>query len=221
MKIAKKINLQYTVEMPEPKSHLFDITIELNDLSTKQKNIEFKMPVWRSGRYFVFDFAGGVQEFSAEDDKGKKLKWNKTDKSTWLVEKKNSKYIKVKYRVFANDFLSRTRGLNEEHAYINSTAVFMFSPKYYDKPLCLKVVPYDNWHVTTGLESYENDPNLFYAPGYDYFVDCPLEIGTQTDFDFDVDGIKHTISFYGKANYDKQKLINDFTTIIKKNFEFW
>lgn len=221
MKKARKVNLQYTVEMPEPRSHLFDITIELNDLSTKQKNIEFKMPVWRSGRYFVFDFAGEVQEFSAEDDKGKKLKWNKTDKSTWLVEKKNSKSIKVKYRVFANDFLSRTRGLNEEHAYINSTAVFMLSPKYYDKPLCLKVIPFDNWHVTTGLENYENDPNLFYAPGYDYFVDCPLEIGTQTDFDFDVEGIKHTISFYGKANYDKQKLINDFTTIIKKNFEFW
>ncbi|MEO8513045.1 MAG: PDZ domain-containing protein [Ignavibacteria bacterium] len=221
MSKAKNIRVNYIVSMQDPASHFFDVTIELNDISKSKNNVELVMPVWRSGRYFVFDFSGGVQEFSAEDEKGKKLKWEKTDKSTWNVDTKNARSVIAKYRVFANDFLSRTRGLNEEHAFINGTSVFMFCPKFYDEPVTLKVIPYRDWHVTTGLENYNNDPFTFYARDYNYFIDCPLEIGTQTDFDFLVKGKKHTISFFGKANYDRQKMIDDFTIIIKKNFDFW
>lgn len=221
MSKANNKTVQYTVSMPEPETHFFNVTIELSDIPNSQKNVELVMPVWRSGRYFIFDFSSGVQEFSAIDEYGIQLKWNKTDKSTWNIERNKGNDVIVKYRVFANDFLIRTRGLNEEHAFINGASVFMFSPIYYDKPITLKVIPYKDWHVTTGLEKYNNDPFTFIAPNYDYFVDCPLEIGTQTDFDFDVEGKKHTISFFGNANYDKQKLINDFTIIIKKNYEFW
>jgi len=216
----KTIPAEYKVSMPDPASHFFHVTVKLNNISASQKNVELKMPAWRSGRYLLFDFAGGVQEFTAENEKGKSLKWKKTDKATWQIERSGNN-ITVKYKVFANDFLSRTRGLDEQHAFINNLAVFMFSPKYYNKPLTLKVEPYDNWHVTTGMDNYNNEPNTFYAPNYDYFADCPLEIGTQTDFDFDVRGIKHTISFFGEAKYDKQRVIKDFTTIIEKNFDFW
>ncbi len=227
MSKAKNIPVEYTVSMPEPSSHFFDVKIELNNLSSSQKSIELIMPVWRPGRYLIFDFSSGVQEFSAADEKGKILNWSKTDKSTWQVERKSGNSVIVTYRVFANDFMARTRGLDENHAFINGTAVFMFCPIFYDKPLTLKVIPYNNWHVTTGLDNFakhpsdNNDPFTFIAKNYDYFVDCPLEIGTQTDFDFDVEGRKHTISFFGEANYDKQKLVNDFTTIIKKNYDFW
>ena len=217
---GKNIPVEYTVSMPEPSTHFFHVKIELKNISVSQKNIELKMPAWRSGRYFIFDFSGGVQEFTAVNEKGKSLKWVMTDKSTWLIERSGNSVI-VNYKVFANDFLSRTRGLDAEHAFINNLAVFMFAPKFYNKPLTLKVIPYDNWHVTTGMDNYNNEPNTFYAPNYDYFADCPLEIGTQTDFSFDVRGIKHTISFQGEANYDKQRLIKDFTIIIEKNFDFW
>lgn len=227
MSKTKNIPVEYTVSMPEPSSHFFDVKIELKNLSASQKNakhpsdIELIMPVWRPGRYLIFDFSSGVQEFTAADEKGKILNWIKSDKSTWRIERKSGNSVIVTYRVFANDFMARTRGLDEKHAFINGASIFMFCPKFYDKPLTLKVIPYDNWHVTTGLENFNNDTFTFVAPNYDYFVDCPLEIGTQIDFDFDVEGRKHTISFFGDANYDKQKLIKDFTTIIKKNYEFW
>ncbi|HMT11737.1 MAG TPA: peptidase M61, partial [Ignavibacteria bacterium] len=211
--------LRYKVSMPEPSSHFFNVEILLSDLQKDLDTIELKLPVWRPGRYFIFDFASGIQEFQASGPAEDSLQWEKTDKLTWLVRKKGLTEIKVSYRVFANDFLARTRGLNEEHAFINATAVFMFSPLYYDAPLTLKVNPFDGWHVTTGLKRIGE--NEFFAPNYDYFTDCPLEIGKHTDYDFEVEGIKHTISIFGKVNYDMKKMSEDFTKIIKKNFDFW
>jgi predicted metalloprotease with PDZ domain len=217
---GKHIPVEYTLSMPDPSTHFFHVKIDIKNVPAQNKFFELKMPAWRSGRYLIFDFSGGVQEFTAVNEKGKSLKWEKKDKDTWLIQRNGNSMI-VNYKVFANDFLSRTRGLDEQHGFINNLAVFMFAPKFYTKPLTLKVEPYSNWHVTTGMNNYNNESNTFYAPNYDYFADCPLEIGTQTDFDFDVRGYKHTISFFGEAKYDKERMIKDFTTIIEKNFDFW
>lgn len=213
--------MNYTLSMPEPSNHYFNVVIFLNELPAAENEFSLKLPVWRPGRYLIFDFASGVQEFSACDEDGNFLKWRKTDKSTWLIAKGSLTTITVKYKVFANEFSLRTRGLDDTHGFVNGTAVFMYNEELQDNPLTLKVIPYSNWHVTTGLENPGGDPNEFVAPNYDYLVDCPLEIGTQTDFSFNVKGKEHIISFYGEANYDKQKLIDDFSIIIKKNFAFW
>lgn len=213
--------INYTLGMPDPRSHYFEVEITFDNLSKSDKELTLSLPVWRPGRYLIFDFASGIQEFSVQNRSGKKLNWKKTDKCTWVIQKKDESGIRVKYKVYANEFANRTRGLDETHGFVNGTAVFMYSPKYRNKQLFLKVKPPANWHVTTGLENVKNDPFKFTAVNYDYLSDCPLEIGEQTDFDFEVNGKKHIISFSGSANYDKEMLIKDFTTIIKKNHEFW
>lgn len=219
--MAQNIKISYTLAMPEPSTHFFEVEIAFENLRKSDKFLELQLPVWRPGRYFIFDFASGIQEFSAKYGSGKPLKWKKTNKSTWQVEKKDHPKLKVRYKVFANDFANRTRGLDGQHGFVNGTAVFMFSPVYRNAPLKLKVIPFGSWHVTTGLDNVKNDSLKFIAPNYDYLADCPLEIGLQKDIDFSVDGKKHTISFFGEAGYDKERLIADFTAIIKKNYEFW
>jgi predicted metalloprotease with PDZ domain len=219
--MAQNIKIDYLLQMPEPSTHYFEVGITFENLPKTDKTLSLILPVWRPGRYLIFDFASGIQEFSAYNSTGKKLEWKKTDKTTWLIQKKGQTKVSVKYRVFANEFANRTRGLDEMHGFVNGTAVFMYSPRYRNLPVNLKVEPYGSWHVTTGLESVKNNSLRFTAPSYDYLSDCPLEIGTQNDFDFDIEGRKHIISFFGDANYDKEKLINDFTAIIRKNYEFW
>ncbi|RPI17383.1 MAG: M61 family peptidase [Ignavibacteriae bacterium] len=219
MSTAKSTKITYKLSMPEPQSHIFEVQMKLDQVN--EKDIELILPVWRPGRYFIFDFASGVFDFNVMDENNKSLLWKKINKCTWKIETANSKNITVSYKVFANETGLRTRGLDENHGFVNGAAVFMYAEKYRKLPLELEVVPFGDWHVTTGLESSEGKPNQFTAPDYDYFVDCPLEIGNQTDFDFDVDGKKHVISFFGEANYDRQKLIDDFTKIIRKNYELW
>ena len=219
---AETVTVKYTLAMSEPSSHYFEVELEFSGL--KEKSIDLILPVWRPGRYYIFDFPSGVQEFSAKDIKDNELQWRKTNKYTWHIVTANKKplnKINVRYKVYADEFGNRTRGLDEEHAFVNGTAVFMYSERYRKLPVILKVIPYKDWHVTTGLENINGNGFKFTAPDYDYFVDCPLEIGNQEDYSFNVGGKEHIISFFGKANYDIEKLKKDFTLIIKKNYNFW
>jgi predicted metalloprotease with PDZ domain len=219
---SETVKIKYTLAMPKPSSHYFEVGLEISGL--KESHADFILPAWRPGRYFIFDFPSGVQEFSAKDGNDIPLQWHKIDKYTWHIESNNKKRlnkINIYYKVYADEFENRTRGLDEEHAFVNGTAVFMYSEKYRKARLTLQVIPYKNWHVTTGLDNLKGKAFEFTAPNYDYFVDCPLEIGNQADYSFNVDGKEHVISFFGKANYDIEKLKKDFSEIIKKNYEFW
>ncbi|HTK80802.1 MAG TPA: PDZ domain-containing protein, partial [Bacteroidota bacterium] len=56
---------------------------------------------------------------------------------------------------------------------------------------------------------------------YDYFVDCPLEIGTQHDFEFMVDNVPHVLSIFGEGNWNADTLVRDITKIVRTEKEFW
>jgi predicted metalloprotease with PDZ domain len=219
--ISQKTTIEYKLGMPRPWTHLLEVELTLQGVAASTASLDFLMPVWRTGRYVVFDFAGGVQEFSAADGAGAPLRWSKTDKSTWRVEKGRATGVTIRYKVYANEFEQRTRGLNDEHAFIDGCAVFMFLPQCRSLPLTLTVLPYRDWHVTTGLDVLPGERFKFRAPHYDYLVDCPLEIGNQNDFEFEVEGKKHVLTIFGSGNYDPQKMIADISRIVRINKEFW
>lgn len=209
----------YKLSMTDPQSHLLEVEIRVNDFNAK--SIDFHMPAWRTGRYMILDFAGGVQQFSAVDEKNNSLPFKKNDKDTWRIEKGSSKSVVVKYKVYANEFNMRTRELNSEHAFIDPLAVFMYVEELKNKPIELTVLPFSNWKVSTGLDEVVGKPLTFSAPNFEYFGDCPLEIGNQKDFEFYVDNKKHIISIYGEGNWNIETLITDFTKIVIANKELW
>jgi len=215
--LAAAPEIHYSLSMSSPQTHLFEVTVELKHVSADSVT-DFILPVWRPGRYIILDLANGVQEFSAESG-GHTLRWMKTDKSTWEVESGGSSELTIHYKVYANEFGTRTRGLNDLHAFVDESAVFMYAEKYRSLPVSLTVHPYKNWHITTGLEA--EGPNSFVAPDYDYFIDCPLEIGNQKDFQFRVDGVPHVLSMYGEGNWNADTLIRDVSKIVKAEKEFW
>ncbi len=222
MSNSASVSIDYSLSMPEPSNHYFEVEVSFSGITGEY--IDLILPVWRPGRYFILDFPSGVQEFKASTG-NMKLNWGKTDKCTWRIEtglrKNESGTVNVSYWVYANEFNLRTRGLDGEHGFVNGTAVFMYAEKYRNNPLTLEVIPYAGWRVSTGLKSVNGETNKFSAPDYDYLADCPLEIGTQKDFSFNVEGREHVICFFGEANYDIERMKSDFTKIIKRNFEFW
>jgi predicted metalloprotease with PDZ domain len=217
---AQSLSVHYQLEMSQPHTHLFEVEINLDGLAKNENAIDFILPVWRSGRYVIFDFAGGVQEFSAQSG-GTDLSWKKIDKSTWRVETKGNGKITARYKVFADEFESRTRGLDDRHGFVDPSAVFMYVEKFRSLPLTLQVHPFGDWHITTGLDAVSGKKNLFKAPNYDYFIDCPLEIGAQKDFDFEAEGKPHRLMIFGEGNWDEKKMIEDLKKIIKTVREFW
>ncbi len=218
MTLADQPSVHYTLGMSKPSTHLFEVEVAIDGLRSGDSTIDFILPVWRPGRYLVLDFASGVQNFNAADAGGKSLAWQKVEKSLWRVESKGSGKVTVRYTVYANEFYQRTRGLNEDHAFVDGAAVFMYVERFRNNPLSLAIDPFKNWHVTTGLEG---DGRRFTAPNYDYLVDCPIEIGTQKDFPFTVEGIPHVLSIFGEGNWNADTLIRDISKIVKTEKDFW
>jgi predicted metalloprotease with PDZ domain len=222
---AQQPSIHYTLGMSKPASHLLEVELTLEGLPGHDSTLDFILPVWRPGRYLVMDFAGGVQNFSASDEHGKALPWEKVEKSLWRVRCGRSSNVSIRYTVYANEFNLRTRGLNEDHAFIDGASVFMYVEKYRRVPVHLAVHPFGTWHVTTGLDGEETGASAgrrtFTAPDYDYFIDCPIEIGTQKDFSFMVDGLPHVLSIFGSGNWDPDTLIRDMTRIITTEKNFW
>ena len=210
--------VEYTLGMPEPISHVFVVSVTLDGLAPDGEYVDLTLPAWRPGRYTILDMAEGVLEFSAADGSGKPLRWRKTDKSTWRVTTEGRPKITATYRVYADEFGLRTRGLDEDHAFVDGSAVFLYAEKYRSLPVRLKVKPFKGWHVTTGLEG---KGNTFTAPDYDHFVDCPLEIGKQKDHEFKVKGVPHVLSVFGQAAYDADSLIRDISKIVAAMSDFW
>jgi predicted metalloprotease with PDZ domain len=97
---AETVTIKYNLAMPDPSSHYFEVGIELTCL--KENNLDLILPVWRPGRYYIFDFASGIQEFEAKDWNNKLLLWHKTNKYTWHIEsndKKRLNKVNVNYKI--------------------------------------------------------------------------------------------------------------------------
>lgn len=219
MAVAQSPSIAYRLSMPEPWTHFFEVEVALDRLPADNAAIDLSLPAWRTGRYVILDFAGSVQEFSAIDKAGKALPWQKTDKDTWRIEKGAATAFVARYKVYANEFQLRTKGLNDEGAFLDGAAAFMYVDSYRQLPVTLTVVPYGSWHVTTGLD--RTSGHSFRAPSFDYLVDCPLFIGNQKDFEFEAEGKKHVLSILGDGVYDAPTVIADLKKIIKVNREFW
>ncbi|HEY6951955.1 MAG TPA: PDZ domain-containing protein [Bacteroidota bacterium] len=221
MATAQQASIRYTLGMSKPYTHLFEVGVTVERLPHSDKELDLIMPAWRSGRYMIFDFSGGVQEFSVVDENGRPLAWSKVDKETWRIQRGNASAVTARYLVYANEFGDRTRGLNDEHAFVDPATTFMFVKNRLNEPVALTVIPFGNWHVTTGLDHPDGKQNTFTAPNYEYFADCPIEIGNQNDFLFDVDGVPHDLMIAGKGNWDEKKMIPDLTKLVEANKEFW
>jgi len=219
--LAQTPTIHYKLGMSQPWTHLFEVEVSYSGLPRSGETFDLLLPVWRSGRYVVFDFAGDVQEFSAQDGKGSPLGWEKTDKMTWHIRKGSSTTVTAKYKVYANEVNQRTKEMNDQGAFLDGSAVFMYADKYRGLPLTLTVTPYRDWHVTTGLENAKGAKNTLTSPTYDYLIDCPLFVGNQLDVEFEAGGRPHVLSILGEGNYDTKKMVKDITKLVEANKELW
>ncbi|MCC6909828.1 MAG: M61 family metallopeptidase [Phycisphaerales bacterium] len=208
--------IEYTVALPAPQTQMVEMSIVVPEVDGE--TVEFILPVWRPGRYAVLDPAGTVREVRASDAAtGEGLPVEKVRKNAWSVRTQGAKSVRLDYRVYANSLADRTRHVDDTHAFLSPSSVFVYVPQRRDDPLVVRVQAPEDWDIATGLESDPNDPRSLIAPDYDVLVDSPLEIGVHRRLTFDVDGVPHEIILWGDEDieYDEQKLTDDFAAIVR------
>ena len=66
------VSIRYIVAMPHPQTHLFEVTLTLENWSADV--LDLKFPVWTPGSDLVREYVRHLQRFAAMDVKGKHIK---------------------------------------------------------------------------------------------------------------------------------------------------
>jgi predicted metalloprotease with PDZ domain len=198
--------IAYELKFERPQSHLLDVTVHADSLSGP--SVDFAMPDWAPGSYYIENYAANVQHFRARDAGGHELGWRKTDSQTWRIELAGATAVTVEYQVFANTMQNNVAQYNERHAFIGGPSLWMYLVGGKDRPTTLSIAVPSAWRVATGME--HTSDRIFHAVNYDTFADCPLEISDFAEKDFEVLGTKyHVIVHDAMGKKDFTKFVGD------------
>jgi predicted metalloprotease with PDZ domain len=210
-------SLSYTLSMPHPQTHYFEVEFSLNNLTDptlkKQGYFDVKMPVWTPGSYLIREYAKNVEGFIARGGNAV-MPARKISKNTWRVQWQGQPSVSILYKVYAYELTVRTSFLDESHGYVNGASMFVYLPQFASLPATLTVRPAPGWTtVSTALASIAGQPFTFQVPNYDLLVDSPIEIGTHRVLEFTASGIPHRVAMYGDTQYDEARLLTDYKRV--------
>lgn len=206
---APEIN--FTIGMSKPWTHLLEVEMRLRGNLGQQA--EIVMPVWTPGSYLIREYARHVLDFAAKNANGAALTWDKINKNTWQINTGGANEIVVTYKVYANELTVRTNELNDQHAFFTPAALLMHPKGQINAASTVRVVPYQNWKVATGLPA--TGQNTFRAANFDILYDSPFEVGDFKEFSFTALGKPHRFVVEGEGNYDLTRMQRDVQKIVE------
>ncbi|MGI4871520.1 MAG: M61 family metallopeptidase [Janthinobacterium lividum] len=209
-------SLRYTLAMPAPQTHYFEVTMELRDFS--QDYTDLKMPVWAPGSYLVREFARHVERLSATAG-GQPLTVEKLDKNTWRVRHPKQRNFRVSYGVYAFELSVRTSYLDADHGFALGSSVFMYPAA--NKGLSSQVTVQPGPGFTTVSTALRPAPGMqkyvYQSASYDELADSPLEIGTQKVLNFTANGTPHQMAMFGNYTLpDEAKFLADMKRVTEE-----
>lgn len=209
---AQPFMLHYAIAMPHPETHLFEVTLQIQNC--KSSTVDLKMPVWTPGSYLVREYSRHLQGFTCT------LPWRKLAKHHYQIETQGKDSIEIRYQIFANELTVRTNHLDENHGYFNGAALFFYVPGFQAQPIQVVIEPpYPDWNVVTALPKIAK--NTFLAKDFDTLVDSPFEIGKHQIRSFEVLGKPHQFVVWGEGKFDLDRVIQDTQKIIEVEAEMF
>jgi predicted metalloprotease with PDZ domain len=146
----------------------YDIRFERDD----PEEFTLVMPSWTPGSYLIRDFATHVEGFSALDPKGRELRWTKTAKSRWKIDRAGGSRVLTTHRIYANDLSVRGAYADHEMAFINAPAAFLHPEGRLADAVRLKIKPPKGWGVATAKNAGRDGWRVFES--FDEFYDTPI-----------------------------------------------
>lgn len=213
---AVDAKIRYYIDIDQPVHHMAKVRIEFP--AHRAQELEVRLPVWRTGYYTVLDLSKGVREFSVVNNDGKTIDWSMKDKASWLIQSDGQPVV-VSYRIYANDIGRRTRDIDDTHAYLDASAVFMYSPEFRYAPLTVELEVPRGWKSRSGMTSIGR--HKFKADNYDIFIDSPIETGIHSFHEFTAGDRDYEILFWGRGNYDEEKIIDGLKKLDTEVAKIW
>ena len=215
--------IAYSLSMPRPATHLFEVTMEITaPEGPAPETVDLQMPLWQPGRYSVADFAENVQEFSAKSG-NQPLRFRKTDTQTWQVQTQGNRSFSVSYKMFGNDLSGTFAQLDVTHASFTGGELFMYIAGHKQDAVDLEIRPPAGWRVVNGRTDVPNQTKWRY-PNYEMLIDNPTEVGSDwTQDEFTVGGKTYRVVMHSRvdAGSARASLVRDLQKIVAAEVAMW
>ncbi|UYO94179.1 M61 family metallopeptidase [Pollutimonas sp. M17] len=217
----KKEPLLYSVTPFDLSGHRVRVRLTLRNPDPGGQS--FSLPAWIPGSYLIRDFSRQIETIQASS-RGKPVGIRKTANHTWLCEPCKAE-LDIDYTVYAWDLSVRGAHVDETHAFLNGTSIFLCPDGRSQEPCHVELCPPPqarNWKVYTSLPEAAGHPRcarrhgygMYIAPDYDALIDHPIEMGTPQVVRFKAHGAEHEMVFTGVApNLDLKRIAADVQKI--------
>ena len=209
-------DIAYRIAMPDPTAHLFDIHIDIGNVTGD--DVRLQLPVWSPGRYARFDFARNLEGLTITGPGGAPLQWQRENGSLWHIHSGGARTIAVHYRVFANTLSGTFSVLDSAHANWNGASLLMYVVDHKPDPVSLHVDLPPGWHIVNG-DARTPDQTDYRFENYDRLIDTPTEVAPRVMLDsFTVDGKLYRTMVHhngSSTSLERQRFVADVQKIVR------
>ena len=216
--------VSYTLRFPDPASKAF--TVEMKVPSEKHATVDLMMPIWSPGFYGVQNYAERVSHVEARAADGTALVVTPSPPSRWTVAAGGRPTFTFTYTVAAPRGSNLGNGVTETSAVIIGPATYitLVESSGTRRPADVQLELPAGWRGSmTSLDAApDGRPNHYAAPDYDILADSPILAGVDlTTSEFVVDGIRHSWTYLGRADWDGAKVTAWLSPLIEEHVRFW
>lgn len=225
----KKEPILYSVVPFDLSGHRIKVSLTIQNPDPAGQ--ELSLPAWIPGSYLIRDFARQVETIEAHAGE-KPVDVRKTGNHTWLCSPCGGPLV-VEYSVYAWDLSVRGAHVDESHAFLNGTSIFLAVTGQAHEPCHVELCPpphASQWKVYTSLPEAGLHPlaaerhgfGMYLAPDYDALIDHPIEMGTPQVVQFTAHGALHEMVFTGVVpKLDLERIASDVHSICEAQIELF
>lgn len=214
--------LRYVVRFDRHKQHYVDIELSL-DVQGRE-SVELLMATWTPGSYLIREYSRQIDTFSAVDEEGASLQFERTAKNRWLIPCEGKERITVRYDLYCREMSVRTNFVDSEFAVLNGAATFITQADRMDAAHEITIELPEGWQrAVTPLPNLENGKgNQFRARDFDHVVDSPILVGNPSVYPFNVNGIEHYLVNLGDDQaWNGAQAAVDVEKIVAEHQRMW
>lgn len=203
--------LRYRLSVADPVRRLLGLSLELR--AAPGEPLVLALPAWTPGSYLIREYARHVEGVEARDGRGRRLAVRRLTKDRWEVAApRRGGKVRIAWRVYANELSVRTCHVDDTHAFVQPTAVFLCPAGMEGLPVEVAVSLPAGWTVSCSLPRVRG---TFRAPDQETLHDSPVHMGILRRFPFRVRGVPHELVLWGESNADPARLVRDLSAIVE------
>ena len=210
---SKERSTQYDISYRisfEPGEHYIDVRMHYAPSKPAKDKVAFKMPVWAPGYYLIMDYPKYLSDFEVNDASGKPVKWEKSGKNCWIIDRTDT--LDIHYRVFADAMSVADSRVTSEGAFVAPNGVFLH--KDVGHPVSVAIDLPDGWNkISTSLPlrggAYE-------AVDFDVLYDSPFLIGNHLTRFIEQDGAVYEFAVQSPEGFEESPIAKDFLAGVRE-----